>query len=156
MQFAETDSRTCSIARTTELVGDAWSVLILRDLLNGVRRFDDLVAHLGIARNVLTRRLTTLTGAGLIRREPYRETGRRERFEYRPTAAARELRPVLLALMAWGDAHLAGPAGPPVLVEHEGCGAPVELHLRCAAGHELTTTSRLQTLPGPGVRRRAT
>ena len=101
--WRDLDSGTCSIARTMTVLGEPWTVLVLRDLLNGIRRFDELVAHLGIARNVLTRRLATLVDAGLVETREYREAGRRTRHEYRPTAAGRDLRPVLLALMAFGD-----------------------------------------------------
>ncbi len=90
------------MARTAAVVGDAWTVLVLRDLFNGVRRFDDLAAHLGIARNVLTRRLATLVEEGVVERVPYREPGSRERHEYRLTAAGRDLRPVILAMLTWG------------------------------------------------------
>ena len=114
MEWKDLDSSRCSVARTAEVVGDGWTVLVLRDLFNGVRRFDDLAAHLGIARNVLTRRLTALVEEGIVERVPYREPGARERHEYRLTAAGRDLRPVLLAMLAWGDAHRAGPDGPPV------------------------------------------
>jgi len=153
MEWTEWDSRTCSVARTAELVGDAWTVLVLRDLLNGVRRFDELAGHLGIARNVLTRRLAGLVDAGLVERVPYREPGRRERHEYRLTEAGLELRIVLNALRDWGDRHLAGEAGQPVRVEHAGCGAEVRTVLRCEAGHEITNDTRLRSVPGPGAKR---
>ena len=149
--WRELDSGVCSIARTMTVIGEPWTVLVLRDLLNGIRRFDELVAHLGIARNVLTRRLTTLTDAGLVETREYREPGRRARREYRPTAAGLDLRPVLLALMAYGDRHHAGPDGPPAVVEHE-CGAPVEVREVCADGHVLGPTDRVRTRPGPGSR----
>ena len=149
------DSAACSVARTAAVVGDAWTVLVLRDLFNGVRRFDDLAGHLGIARNVLTRRLAALVDAGLVERVPYREPGRRERHEYRLTAAGRDLRPIILAMRAWGDAHRCGPEGPPMRVEHAGCGAPVHLEVHCAAGHRIGDGDRLQAVPGPGARRRA-
>ncbi len=147
----ELDSGTCSIARTMAVIGEPWTVLVLRDLLNGIGRFDELVAHLGVARNVLTRRLATLVDAGLVETREYREPGRRTRREYRPTAAGRDLRPVLLALMAYGDRHHAGPDGPPAVVEHD-CGAPVELREVCAEGHVLGPTDRVRTRPGPGSR----
>ncbi|HXV93585.1 MAG TPA: helix-turn-helix domain-containing protein [Pseudonocardia sp.] len=153
MEWTETDSTRCSVARTAAIVSDAWTVVVLRDLFNGVRRFDDLVRHLGIARNVLTRRLAVLTETGIVRKVPYREPGHRERHEYRLTPAGRELLPVLLAMLAWGDTHLAGPDGPPMLVEHEGCGAPVRLEMRCAEGHLIEPGTRLRTVPGPGARR---
>jgi DNA-binding HxlR family transcriptional regulator len=151
MHPRELDSARCSIARTVALVGDAWTVLVLRDLLNGIRRFDDLARHLRIARNVLARRLAALTEAGLVERVPYREPGRRERHEYRVTPAGRDLRPVVLAMLAYGDRHLAGPEGPPMLVEHDGCGAPVHVEVRCAAGHVVDAGTRLRAVPGPGA-----
>jgi len=151
--WRELDSGTCSIARTMAVIGEPWTVLVLRDILNGVRRFDELVDHLGIARNVLTRRLTTLVDAGLVETRAYREPGRRARREYRPTPAGRDLRPVLLALMAYGDRHHAGPDGAPAVVEHE-CGAPVVLQEVCTDGHVLGPQDRVRTVPGPGSRRR--
>ena len=135
------------MARTAEVVGDGWTVLVLRDLFNGVRRFDDLATHLGVARNVLTRRLTALVEEGIVERVPYREPGARERHEYRLTAAGRDLRPVLLAMLAWGDAHRGGPDGPPVRVEHPECGAPVHVELRCGEGHMLDPRGPLRSVP---------
>jgi DNA-binding HxlR family transcriptional regulator len=151
VEWKDLDSRRCSVARTAEVVGDGWTVLILRDLFNGVRRFDDLAAHLGIARNVLTRRLAGLVDEGIVARVPYREPGARERHEYRLTPAGRELRPVLLAMLAWGDAHRAGVDGPPVRMEHAGCGAPVHVELRCAAGHAIDPGAPLRSVPGPAA-----
>lgn len=149
----ELDSARCSVARTAALVGDAWTVLVLRDLFNGIRRFDDLAGHLRIARNVLVRRLTALVDAGLVDRVPYREPGRRERHEYRLTPAGRDLRPVILAMLEYGDRHLAGPDGPPMRVEHVGCDEPVHVEVRCARGHVVESGTRLRTVPGPGARR---
>lgn len=146
------DSTRCSVARTAAAVGDSWTVLVLRDLFNGIRRFDDLASHLGIARNVLTRRLAGLMEAGVVVRVPYREPGRRERHEYRLTEAGRDLRPVILAMLAWGDTHRAGEDGPPMRVEHLGCGEAVRVGLRCDAGHEITPSTRLRSVPGPGAR----
>jgi DNA-binding HxlR family transcriptional regulator len=153
MDWRELDSTRCSVARTASVVGDSWSVLVLRDLFNGIRRFDDLAGHLGIARNVLTRRLTALTEAGVIVRVPYREPGRRERHEYRLTDAGRDLLPVILAMLTWGDAHRAGDDGPPMRVEHAECGAPVHVELQCAEGHRIEPGTRLRSVPGPGARR---
>ena len=153
VDWRQHDSTACSVARTAEVLGDAWSVLVLRDVANGVRRFDELAAHLGVARNVLTRRLGSLVAAGVLERVPYREPGRRERHEYRLTPAGRDLVPVLVAMTAWGDAHRAGPEGPPLRIEHAGCGAPVHVELRCADGHRLGPDDRLRPVPGPGARR---
>ena len=152
--YSAYDSGTCSIARTLELIGDRWTLLVLRDVANGVGRFDELIAHLGIARNVLSSRLTRLTEAGLVERTAYREPGERERYAYRLSGPGRELMPVLVAVMDWGDRHLAGPEGAPAVVRHADCGAPVRVTLSCEAGHELGPRPRLRTEPGPGSRLR--
>lgn len=155
LPFDRYDSEVCSIARTLGLIGDRWSLLLLRDLSNGVRRFDDLAGHLGIARNVLSRRLAALTAAGLVERTAYRVEGARERHEYRLSAAGRELDPILLALMGWGDRNLAGTQGPPAVPRHRGCGEPVHVAVVCDAGHDLGRLPRLTVEPGPGSRPRA-
>ena len=133
------------------MVGDGWTVLVLRDLFNGVRRFDDLAAHLGVARNVLTRRLAGLVARGIVEWVPYREPGPRQRHEYRLTPAGRDLRPVPLAMPAWGDAHRAGPDGPPVRIEHPECGAPIHVELRCAEGHVVNPRAAMRSVPGPAA-----
>jgi DNA-binding HxlR family transcriptional regulator len=153
--YSAYDSDTCSIARTLALVGDRWTLLVLRDVANGVARFDELAGHLGIARNVLSGRLARLVEAGLVERTAYREPGERERHQYRLSSAGRELMPVLLAFMAWGDRHLAGPEGPPAVVRHAGCGAPIKVSLTCEDGHDLGGRPRLLLEPGPGNRVRA-
>ncbi len=155
MRWIEFDSRACSVARTLEVLGDRWTVLVLRDVFNGIYRFDDLQRHLGVARDVLARRLTALVEDGVLERVPYREPGKRTRYEYRLTAAGRDLRPVLLSLFEWGDRHRTGAEGPPMLVKHEECGAPVHLALECADGHPVDANTRLRLEPGPGARRLA-
>ena len=146
------DSSVCSIARAMELIGHPWTLVVLRDLFNGIRRFDDLTNHIGIARNVLARRLAVLVDAGLVEKRSYQESGQRARYEYRLTEAGRALRPILLAVMAFGDTYLAGQEGPPMLVEHPECGGAVSVHLTCEHGHEIQHTDRLRTRPGPGYR----
>jgi DNA-binding HxlR family transcriptional regulator len=148
--YSAYDSDTCSIARTLALIGDRWTLLVLRDVANGVGRFDELAGHLGIARNVLSHRLARLTGAGLVERTAYREPGARERHEYRLSGPGRELIPVLLAFMDWGDRNLAGPEGPPAVVRHADCGARIRVTLTCEEGHELSERPRLRLEPGPG------
>lgn len=148
----EYDGSVCSVARTAAVIGDTWTVLVLRDIVNGLRRFDDLATHLGIARNVLTRRLAALVEAGVLDRVPYREPGSRTRHEYRLTRAGCDLVPVIIAMMAWGDEHRVGPDGAPMRVEHVGCGGAVQVELHCAGGHRIDPEDRLRTLPGPGAR----
>ena len=153
--YSAYDSGTCSIARTLALVGDRWTLLVLRDVANGVGRFDELAGHLGIARNILSGRLSRLAEAGLVERRAYREPGERERSAYRLSGAGRELMPVLLAFMAWGDRHLAGPEGVPAVVRHADCGAPITVTVGCGNGHELGSRPRVRVEPGPGSRVRA-
>jgi DNA-binding HxlR family transcriptional regulator len=155
MRWTDFDSGTCSVARTVEVLGDRWTVLVLRDVFNGVRRFDDLQRHLGVARDVLTKRLAALVADGVLDRVPYRDPGSRTRYEYRLTPAGRELRPVLIALIEWGDRHRAGPQGPPLEVVHTECGTPVHVVLECGAGHRIAAETRLALRPGPGARKLA-
>ena len=150
--YSAYDSDACSIARTLDLIGDRWTLLVLRDVANGVRRFDELASHLGIARNVLSQRLARLAQAGLVDRTAYREPGARERHEYRLSGPGRELMPILVAIMDWGDRNLAGPEGPPAVVRHADCGAGIRVMLTCEEGHELGTRPRLRVEPGPGSR----
>src|SRR6201996_7821504 len=130
--YSAYDSDTCSIARTLALIGDRWTLLVLRDVANGVGRFDELAGHLGVARNVLSSRLHRLAEGRLVERTASREPGASERHEYRPSGPGRELIPILVAFMDWGDRNLAGPEGPPAVVRHAGCGAPVKVRLACA------------------------
>ncbi len=153
--YSAYDSGTCSIARALDLVGDRWTLLVLRDMANGVGRFDELAGHLGVARNVLSHRLARLVQAGLAERTAYREPGARERPEYRLSGPGRELIPVLLALMEWGDRNLAGREGPPAVVRHAGCGARLRVRLTCEEGHDLGERPRLRLEPGPGSRLRS-
>jgi len=125
--------RVCSIARTLEVVGEKWSLLVLRELFLGVGRFDRIAANTGAPRDVLSARLKSLAAAGVLERVPYSEHP--PRHEYVLTGAGRELRPVILSLMHWGDRHLAGDDGPPVVLTHR-CGNDFEPELVCAACHE--------------------
>ena len=153
--YSAYDGDTCSIARTLALIGDRWTLLVLRDVANGVSRFDELASHLGIARNVLSQRLARLARAGLVERTAYREPGARERHEYRLSGPGHELIPILLAFMEWGDRNLAGPEGPPAVVRHADCGASIRVTLNCEQGHELGKRPRLRLEPGPGSRMRS-
>jgi len=152
MAWLDYESRTCSIARTLDAVGERWTVLILRDLFNGVHRFEDLQRHLNVARDILARRLATLVDAGIVDRVAYQEPGSRSRREYHLTQAGMELRPVLVALMDWGDKHLAGNDGPPMVLEHVGCGATVHARLTCDKGHRIKAEDALHVVPQPAAR----
>jgi DNA-binding HxlR family transcriptional regulator len=148
-------SENCTIGRAMEILGERWTVIVLREVFVGVRRFDDMRARTGIPRQVLTNRLATLCEHGLLRREPYREPGARVREEYRLTQKGLDLYPVLVALREWGDRYLADAAGPPLQTVHRDCGEPVHVELHCDAGHELEPRAVVPR-PGPGLRPRPT
>src|SRR3954449_838135 len=109
------DGQVCSVARTLEIVGERWTLLIVRDAFLGVRRFDDFQRSLGVARNVLQGRLERLVESGILERRRYQE--RPERYEYRLTEMGIDLWPVVLSLLHWGDKHLSSGDGPPVIME---------------------------------------
>lgn len=154
-QALEWSVDNCTIGRTLDILGDRWSFIVLREVFQGIRRFDDLTVRTSIPRTVLTDRLRRLVDAGILRREPYREPGARSRSEYRLTERGLDLYPVLLALQAWGDRYLADPEGPPIQFVHRDCAEPLHLVMRCEAGHELERTRDAGGRPGPGAHRRA-
>ncbi|MBL6751035.1 MAG: helix-turn-helix transcriptional regulator [Nevskia sp.] len=123
MQHKSFGSMQCPIARSLERVGEWWSILILRDALQGLSRFDQFQKNLGIAPNMLTRRLKALVQAGLLERRRYQ--ARPPRYEYVPTASGRDFRPVLTLLLAWGNRHFA-PEGASVVVVNAATGEPAE------------------------------
>ncbi len=133
------------------VLGERWTLVVLREVFNGIRRFDEMREHSGIPRQVLTNRLHMLVEHGVLRRVPYREPGERERHEYRLTEKGFDLYPVLVAVREWGDRYLADPAGPPVEMVHRNCGSAVHTHLTCAEGHEIGSPREVATRPGPGA-----
>ena len=138
---------TCTIARAMAILGERWTVVVLREIFNGVRRFDDMRIRTNIPRQVLANRLASLVGHGVLRREPYREPGSRVRHEYRLTDKGRDLHAALVALMQWGDRWLADDGVPPLQLTHRDCGEPVSLTLRCAAGHHLAGPREVAAVP---------
>jgi DNA-binding HxlR family transcriptional regulator len=123
--------QACSIASALEIVGERWTMLIIREALLGVHRFDELQADLGVARNVLQMRLEHLVGYGILERRLYQE--RPQRYAYHLTEKGLDLWPAVVALMHWGDKHAVAPGGPPVALAHRDCGGAVDDHLMCAA-----------------------
>ena len=130
------DRSRCSVAGTLAVVGEKWTLLVLREAFLGVRRFADFQRILGAPKAVLTDRLAGLVDQGILRRVPYQAEGERQRHEYRLTRKGVDLFPVLVALMEWGDRHLADDEGP-LQLDHRDCGAPVRLSLGCEAGHAV-------------------
>jgi DNA-binding HxlR family transcriptional regulator len=126
----------CSIAATLELIGERWTILVIRDIWLGRRRFGLIQENLGIARNVLSARLQRLLDAGIIEKRIYRE--RPERYEYFLTEKGLDLWPVMVAMIGWGDRHLAGSDGPAVAIVHKECGGAVNDRRICErCGDEL-------------------
>jgi DNA-binding HxlR family transcriptional regulator len=148
MQRTDFGEMACSIARTLDVLGEAWSPLILRDVYVGLTRFDQLQADLGISRKVLTERLNHLVGHGVLERRPY---DRRPRHEYVLTAKGAELFDLLMVMVAWGDKWRAGEAGPPVLYRHHACGRISHVELRCAHCGDPMRAGDIDLLPGPGA-----
>ena len=140
---------SCSIARALDIVGEWWTLLILRDVFMGVRRFEAIQADLGIARNVLSDRLTTLVGSGVLVRRRYQDHP--ERYEYVLTDMGRDLVPVLMELMRWGDRWLS-PDGAPMVLVHRDCGQPVEWGADCPHCGVAVDGRSLRVVRGPGWR----
>lgn len=142
------ENQVCSVARALEVLGERWTLLVVRDAMLGLRRFDDFQRSLGVARNVLTDRLGRLVEAGVLERVPYQE--RPSRYEYRLTPMGRELGVPVVSLMHWGDRHLAGPAGPPRLTRHHDCGGTVSLTFTCGTCGDTVAGTEVEVVPGPG------
>ena len=147
------DPANCAVGAAVEIIGEKWTFLVLREAFSGVRRFADMQRRTQAPRQVLSDRLSRLVHEGLLRRVPYQEAGQRARHEYRLTDKGLDLYPIMVALMHFGDQYAQGPGGPPLLLAHRDCGAPVRLHLECDAGHELDSAREVTTQPGPGARR---
>jgi DNA-binding HxlR family transcriptional regulator len=142
--------RTCSIARTLDIVGEKWALLAVREVFLGNRRFDEIVKRTGAPRDTLAARLRTLVAAGILGRRQY--SGHPARFEYCLTDAGRDLYPVITTLMRWGDQHLAGDDGPPLVLEHH-CGHRMVPQVICEACGEPLEARHVTPLT-PGAPRR--
>lgn len=150
-QRAETSNavheQPCSIAATLAIIGDRWTLLILRDIFRGVRRFSELQQDLGIAKNLLADRLSKLVDRGVLERVPYQD--RPVRYEYKLTIKGADLSTSLIALMGWGDRWYASGGAPTVLV-HEPCGTPIEQAVQCPLCDEPVNPGKIKSRPGPG------
>lgn len=142
------EASSCSIATTVALLGDRWTLLILRDLFRGTRRFSDFQSNLGIARNLLSERLARLIDYDLVEKVLYQE--RPPRYEYHLTPKGADFSPVLIALMQWGDRWYAND-GPPIELIHQTCGHPLEQHVTCPSCHTDLRPGQIRSRPGPGA-----
>ena len=141
--------QVCSIAKALELVGERWSLLIVRDVMNRRRRFDELQKGLGIARNTLAARLQRLVEEDILERRAYQRNP--IRHEYFLTEKGLDLWPALIALLAWGDRHSPGPEGPPMLIVHKDCGGRVSDRGTCEECGDVLGARDARALPGPGL-----
>ena len=138
----------CSVAQSLEVVGEWWSLLIVRDAFLGVTRFDDFQERLGISRNILNQRLSHLVYTGVLVRVPYSEHP--PRHDYRLTDKGRDLWPVLTTMRQWGDRH-AAPDGPPLELIHEGCGEVSAARMTCSTCGKPIGALDVRAIPGPGA-----
>jgi DNA-binding HxlR family transcriptional regulator len=141
--------QNCSIARTLELIGERWTILVLRDAFLGLRRFDQFQRNLGIARNVLAARLDRLVAEEILEKIPYQE--RPLRHEYRLTEKGLDLWPVITELLRWGDRHAAPEAGPPIVIRHKGCGGELGERRICTSCGKSLEVRDVRAEAGPGA-----
>jgi DNA-binding HxlR family transcriptional regulator len=151
MKWDQLPEEPCSVARTVAVIGDRWTLLILRDCFLGVRRFEAFQDRLGISRTIIADRLKLLVDEGVLRREPYQE--RPARYEYRLTPKGLDLHPVIMAIVGWGDRHYAGDAGPPLLNSHKACGCDFHAVMTCSECGEAVGPRDVRSRRGPGARR---
>src|SRR5262249_30615299 len=150
MRWDDLNTEACSVARAVSLIGARWPILSLRDAFIAVRRFEDFQARLGITRHVLADRLRKLVRLGVLRRVPYQERPRR--YEYRLTPKGLDLQPVLLALVRWGDTHMAAEGRRPVLPQHRARGQVFDPVVACSQCGGRVDAHNVRTRPGPGAR----
>ena len=148
MRWNEIESLPCSVVRTLSVVGDRWTLLILRDCFLGIRRFDQFQADLGVSRHRLSDRLSKLVAEGVLEKVPYQE--KPLRHEYKLTEKGLELYPIIVSLLNWGDKWLAGEAGPPVELVHKSCGQTAKLELTCSSCGEVVGPKDMKAKAGPG------
>lgn len=141
--------QVCSIARSLELLGERWTLLVIRDVFNGNRRFDSIRESLGVARNVLSVRLQRLVDEGILEKRPYQE--RPPRYEYYLTEKGKDLWPVMVSLMHWGDHYLADEEGPPVVIFHRECGGIVNDRRICEKCGKQLELRETRARYGPGA-----
>jgi DNA-binding HxlR family transcriptional regulator len=151
MRWRDIGDVTCSVARALGVIGDRWTLLILRDAFLGMRRFDQFQADLGTSRHRLADRLKKLTEQGILDRVPYQE--RPTRYQYRLTEKGRDLYPVIVSLTRWGDRWMAGDDGPPIELVHRACGKHVMPALTCPECGEAVGARDMQARPGPALQK---
>lgn len=148
MKWEDLAAEPCSAARTLAVIGDRWTLLILRDCFLGVRRFEAFQERLGISRTIIAERLKLLVDEGVLSKVAYQE--RPLRHEYRLTEKGLALHPVIMAIVHWGDRFYAGEAGAPLLHRHKACGHDFHPVMTCSECGEPVGARDVETRPGPG------
>lgn len=152
MRWSEINEMKCSVARTLSVIGDRWTLLIVRDTFLGVRRFEDFQHDLRMTRHRLAARLRKLVDDGILERVQYHERPRR--FEYRLSEKGIDLYPVVVALLRWGDRWMVDSDGPPIELVHRNCGSHVMPVLTCPACKGEVNARTMSAQLGPGLRKR--
>lgn len=153
MHWNDLDKQTCSMSRTLSVIGDRWTLLILRDCFLGVRRFDDFQGRLGVGRRLLSERLQKLVDSSILTRVVYQDGP--TRHEYRLTEKGIDFYPVVLSIVHWGDVHMVGPKGRPLLHQHKTCGHTFDPVLACSECSGALDPRQVEVLPGPAARSKA-
>ncbi len=148
MALSKLSDRPCSVARTLSVIGERWTLVILRECFSRVRRFEDFLARTGASRRILTERLNSLVEHGLLVKVPYQQ--RPLRHEYRLTRKGLDIYPILIALMHWGDTYCADASGPPLLLRHRRCGEDFHPVMVCSQCGEPVEAHQTEARPGPG------
>jgi len=149
MKWNELSQEPCSIARSVAVIGDRWTLMLLRDCFLGIRRFEDFERRLGISRSIVAERLKRLVEEGVLRREAYQD--RPVRHEYRLTDKGLALHPVIMAIVHWGDEFYAGEAGPPLIHRHKACGCDFAPVMTCSECAEPISARDVEVRPGAAL-----
>jgi len=150
MRWNELGQEACSVARTVSVIGDRWTLLILRDCFLRIRRFEDFQERLGITRPILADRLKKLVDEFVLVKVPYQQ--RPVRYEYRLTQKGLDLYPIVMAIVHWGDVHMAGRKGRPLLHRHDPCGKDFDPVMVCSECGAPLVAKQVHVHPGPGAR----
>ena len=144
-------AENCSVAKSLAVLGEKWTFLVIREVFNGIRRFEHMRERTAIPKQVLTDRLAVLVDQGILRKEPLQLPGERVRHEYKMTEKGFAIYPILVAMADWGDRYLVGDEGTASEFTHRDCGGQVHATLVCSHGHEVASPRDVTPMPGPGA-----
>ncbi|KJC47897.1 helix-turn-helix domain-containing protein [Bradyrhizobium sp. LTSP857] len=151
MKWDALEEEPCSLARTVAVIGDRWSLLILRECFLRIRRFDEFQSSLGVTRHLLADRLKKLVRFGVLRKTPYQDAPKR--YEYILTQKGLDLYPIIMSIVHWGNIHMVDSRGRPLLHEHKNCHKMFDPVMVCSECGEPLTAKEVHVHPGPGARK---